>query len=243
MKSLKPDIIGFKCDLSLYTEQTPLCRFHTSLLIFSTLLLCLVGCESPPFPSGSFLEGAFPSTEVEEASKSSDSDDEEPMPAIFGEGTPGLSVQSKKANQPLEAACVIASSHGNLRHGPYKRWHKDRKTLSETSTFQGGIRHGDYVLYYDNGQKKESGKYRFGLRHGKYKTWHRNGESHIMGERVDGELNGEFTITSDNGKSIQKGWYFVGMRHGPWTNKYIPLRGEETTIRSYFHYGQIADEL
>ena len=182
----------------------------TSLTLL--LLVCLVGCDSSPCPSGQTLEGAFPNAEA----------------------------LKENPYRSFDAACVLPGPHGTLRHGFYKKWYPGGKLLKAEYTYEGGIKHGEYTLYYPSGNKKEAGSYLYGIKNGKYAAWHRNGLIHIEGEYADGQKNGDFAIYSDNGKMIKKGPYFIGVKHGKWTNEYIPLRGESVTIKSFYHYGQIA---
>lgn len=173
----------------------------------------LIGCEPPPpCPSDSQLQGELPPTE--EA---------------------GL---RKVAGKVFEGACVIPGPHGPLMHGFSKVWYRGGRVLQSHYTYEGGVKNGEYMLYYPDGKLRESGNYRFGLQHGRYKTFHRNGKPHIEGEFQDGKKSGDFTIYSNNGMHVQKGPYFLGMRHGLWEDTYLPLSGEKLILSSHYHYGR-----
>ena len=186
-------------------------------MTFSFLCCCLslVACDSSPCPEGRTLEGQLPNEKA----------------------------LTENPYRSFEAACVIPGTHGNLRHGFHKKWYPAGKLLKSVYQYEGGIKHGEYTLYYADGKPKEEGSYRFGIMHGKYTTWYRNGNVHIEGEYADGQKNGDFAIYSDNGKVIKKGPYFIGMKHGKWTSEYIPLKGETVMIRSFYHYGDLASSM
>ena len=183
--------------------------------LFFLFGLSLIGCESAPCPHGTVLDGFVPSS--------------------FKEG--------EVAPPVFEGACVIESGWGKVRHGLYRKWSDHGRTLRAQYQYEGGLRQGEYKIFYEDGSFREEGSYIFDLRHGRYVSRHRNGNLHVEGKYADGKRQGDFTIYSDNGKNIQKGPYFIGQKHGKWSSAYIPLRGETVTIYSFFHYGQIATEL
>lgn len=187
-------------------------RLIATISVFSLSLL--VGCEpSPPCPNDTELEGEIPPSDEAELAK----------------------VQYKS----FEAACVVPGASGTLRHGFFKSWYRGGRTLKSQYTYEGGVKNGEYRLYYVDGKLRESGSYRFGIKHGKYQSFHRNGKVHIEGEYQDGKKSGDFAIYSSNGTHVQKGPYFLGMKHGKWTNDYTALSGQKISLLSFYHYGKL----
>jgi hypothetical protein len=193
---------------------------NTSLaLIALALSLLSVACsEAPPCPSGSFLQGEAPTPKL--------------LKSLIEKGEHRAS---------YESVCMIPGPHGPLMHGVYQAWYGDGKTLRASITYEGGVKHGEYKLYYESGQLKEEGSYQYGLKQGRFSTYHRNGNLHVEGTYVDNKRSGDFTITSDNEMNIQKGPYFMGYKHGNWTSEYVPLKGESVTLKAFYHYGVVVN--
>jgi len=53
---------------------------------------------------------------------------------------------------------------------------------------------GKYVKYYENGQKKEEGKYRDGKSNGFLISWFENGQKEVEGNSKNGKLDGHVTF-------------------------------------------------
>ena len=190
------------------------CINYTSLLVLACLSITLIlACEPPPpCPSKTELEGEFPPERESELEKSK--------------------------YKSFAASCVIPGSHGPLRHGFYKVWYRGGRVLKSQHTYEGGVRNGEYQLFFADGTLREKGTYRFGIKHGRYQSYHRNGKVHIEGEYQDGKKSGDFAIYSSNGTHVQKGPYFIDMKHGKWTSEYVSLNGRKITFLSIYHYGQ-----
>lgn len=196
-------------------EKTSTKFFDSFSLLFLACfsMISALACEPPPpCPSKTELEGELPPEKESELKK----------------------VQYKS----FEASCVIPGSHGDIRHGFHKVWYRGGRTLKSQHTYEGGIRNGEYQLYFADGTIREKGAYRFGIKHGKYQSFHRNGKIHIEGEYQDGKKSGDFTIYSSNGTHIQKGPYVLDMKHGKWTSEYVSLNGRKITFGSIYHYGR-----
>ena len=201
--------------LSLYRLRKPVSSrgLRLPLALCGLIISGLVtGCDpAPPCPEGTTLEGEIPPSDEAQLAQ----------------------VKRKK----FRGACVIQSSHGTLRHGFDKSWYRGGLVLKSHHTYEGGVRHGEYQLFYPDGTLREKGSYRFGLKHGRYASFHENGNVHVEGMYEDGRRAGDFTITSNNGMHIQKGPYFLNRRHGKWTSTYIPLNGNKITQLFQYHEG------
>lgn len=178
-----------------------------------SLTLWACGDPPPPCPEEHKLEGELPPTDEVEL--------------------------AKRARDRFDAACTIPGPHGRLRDGFHKTWFRGGKVLKSHYTYLGGIRHGEYKLYYVSGVLRESGEYRFGLKHGRFKTFHSNGKPHLEGLYQDGRKSGDFTITSDNSMHIEKGPFFLDQRHGKWTDTFVSLNGVKQTRLVFYHEGRV----
>ena len=205
---------------ALISTRTILTRISLSgltrfpLIMFVVIAsLGMLACDPPPpCPSGTELLGELPPKEE--------------------------AALNEVAGKRFKGACVISGAKGPLRHGFEKTWYRGGRIIKSHYTYEGGVRHGEYSLYFPDGVLRETGSYRFGLKHGKYKTFHRNGKPHIEGEYQDDKKDGDFVVYSNNGMHIQKGPYFLDVKHGLWRDTYTPLEGKEITLVSNYHYGR-----
>lgn len=189
---------------------------HRSALFISLVFgisLLSGGCEPPPpCPENHELEGELPPSDED-----------------------GL---AQASHQTFRGACVIQGPHGTLRDGLDQEWYRGGRVLKSSYTYEGGIRHGEYQLYYPDSTLQERGEYRFGLRHGRYAQFHPNGEPHVEGMYEDGRKSGDFSVYSDNGMHVQKGPYFLDKKHGKWTSTFSSLSGNKITQVFFYHEGQ-----
>jgi antitoxin component YwqK of YwqJK toxin-antitoxin module len=78
-------------------------------------------------------------------------------------------------------------------------------------------KHGQWTVWYENGQQKLVGNYEFDQPVNKFVWWHPNGQKALEGEYQGGKKSGIWTWWHDNGlKSIQ-GEYIDGHPLGSWT--------------------------
>ena len=68
----------------------------------------------------------------------------------------------------------------------------------------GGISHGPYLAWFDDGQKKTEGSFRNGNAHGKWKHWHQTGAVRTEGEYKDGEKVGEWPEFNPEGRPLNE---------------------------------------
>ena len=89
-------------------------------------------------------------------------------------------------------------------------------TLATYSTEGEHLKHGPYVVYYENGQVKLRGAHERGVASGLFESWHANGEKAVAG------------------------WYENGAQHGKWS--WWHPNGMRQSIATY-DQGKVADEV
>ena len=78
--------------------------------------------------------------------------------------------------------------------------------LPSTDTLM-GILHGNWISFYDNGNKLDSGKYINGKRNGLWKSWYQNGETEAEGYLKSDSLEKEWIWYRQNGNLSTKEFY------------------------------------
>ena len=121
----------------------------------------------------------------------------------FLNGFPDGSQKTWYANGTIR---LHANYSGGLRHGEFSTWHENGK-LKEKSNYLNGKLDGFVVLHYPDGRAKETASYRNGRRHGMLKRFH------------------------DNGVLMNQWVFNSGKYHGPWLSFY--RTGEKKTRRRY----------
>jgi antitoxin component YwqK of YwqJK toxin-antitoxin module len=78
-------------------------------------------------------------------------------------------------------------------------------------------RHGPFLAWHQNGQKKLEGRYEDDRPTGKFVWWYENGQKAIEGEYTDGRQTGTWVWWHDNGQKALQGDYQAGAEIGKWT--------------------------
>ncbi|MCA9199308.1 MAG: hypothetical protein KDA87_17300 [Planctomycetales bacterium] len=138
-------------------------------------------------------------------------------------GTPVTEVEYKDGRR-LEKTQESYSS-GQTR---YEGWTlRARLVLKEPDDWEQGTlaqytregkdqRHGDWVAWFDNGQKKLAGSYEFDQPHGKFTWWHENGQKSLDAEYQVGKKSGLWTWWHKNGMKSIQGEYIADAPAGQW---------------------------
>ncbi len=84
----------------------------------------------------------------------------------------------------LEAWC---ERDGGVRHGPYRAWHDDG-AKSVAGQYQDGQRDGDWAEWHVNGQRKNELSYRAGKPDGRFTEWDESGDVTSRGVYENGRL-------------------------------------------------------
>jgi antitoxin component YwqK of YwqJK toxin-antitoxin module len=95
------------------------------------------------------------------------------------------------------------------------------------------IKVGDWVYFYENGNKEKQGSYAQGKRHGAWTFWLSDGSSPWIAiyENGEGPRNGMFVDRYDNGQKRREGTSKNGNNEGSWT--YWHKNGQKSNQGAY----------
>jgi len=77
-------------------------------------------------------------------------------------------------------------------------------------------KHGEWIVYWNNGQLHYKGEYINGKHHGDWVWYHINGQLYSKGEYINGEQHGDCVMYFSDGQLRFKGSYNNGKRVGMW---------------------------
>ncbi len=80
--------------------------------------------------------------------------------------------------------------------------------------YKQGVKHGEWIAWYGNGQKFSEKHYVDGKLHGWQKMWHSNGRIHGRAYFEKGIPQGEFIMMDAHGNLMKKATYIDGQRQG-----------------------------
>lgn len=117
-------------------------------------------------------------------------------------------------NQQVKAETQYLSAQQVLK--TKDDWWEAVPAVYETSGKR--VKHGPFVEYWPNGQKKAQGQFDEGRLSGQYASWYENGQRESRGEYVAGNATGPWTWWHDNGMRRAEGSYDSGTPDGSWTS-------------------------
>ena len=94
--------------------------------------------------------------------------------------------------------------------------------------------HGDFVSYFKNGQKNETGAYVFGVKTGEWIYRHKSGYPRSAGSYDEqGEQTGPWKSWFENGRVDSEGEFVNDEKHGTWT--YYHRNSQVSSFEKYEH--------
>ena len=81
-----------------------------------------------------------------------------------------------------------------------------------------GVRHGEFIIYYENGNFEIKGQMEYGKNVGKWQYFYESGELESEGNYVNDKPEGKWVWYSLSGNVIEEGDYKQGRRVGLWRN-------------------------
>ena len=73
--------------------------------------------------------------------------------------------------------------------------------------YKNELEHGDWIEYYENGQKKAISRYKNGLQHGKWEQYYENGRRRSVKEWKNGQKHGTWFWYKSNGSEEKRKSY------------------------------------
>ena len=95
---------------------------------------------------------------------------------------------------------VAAAAAGpDQKHGVWIEWYRNGNKKAE-GQYDHDVAIGKFTWWYENGQTQAEGEYEAGLKTGTWITWHPNGLKESLGEFKAGKLVGKWLHWSADGK-------------------------------------------
>ena len=111
----------------------------------------------------------------------------------------------------FEQWCV----RGGMRHGPWVQWYENGITRV-MARFRGDRLHGPWQTFYIGGYPAGQGAYREGKLHGAFQLWHTNGALGERGRYHNNRRQGAWTFYNLSGKPEQRGRFEKDRLEGAW---------------------------
>ncbi|MCB0325697.1 MAG: toxin-antitoxin system YwqK family antitoxin [Bdellovibrionales bacterium] len=112
--------------------------------------------------------------------------------------------------------CAATSKDGKeLRHGEYRRWHKNGN-LRQVASYKFGKFDGAVESFYPGGARKELVTYAEGVRHGPWQQWNKDGSQKVSGFFQEGRKHGAFVWFSRGGRLKERGFFEQDVKSGEW---------------------------
>ena len=89
-------------------------------------------------------------------------------------------------------------------------------TGKNQGSFIGGLRHGVWVHFHDNGEVKSQGGFKSGLKHGSWIGFYENGQLFYKGHYVEGKKDGLWVSYYDDATLFYQGNFEDGRENGLW---------------------------
>jgi hypothetical protein len=109
--------------------------------------------------------------------------------------------------QRREVRCILTGS--GKRHGPFQTWYNNGNLKLE-GTYRYGLPQGSWTYYYPNAQKRMEGSWRFGKTHGPWMYWHPSGSRESTGRFLGGKRDGRWTYWDEAGEVRFEGTWTDG---------------------------------
>jgi hypothetical protein len=106
-----------------------------------------------------------------------------------------------------EERCILTGS--SKRHGPFQAWY-DNGNLKREGNYRYGLPQGSWTYYYPNARKRMEGSWRFGKTHGPWLYWHHNGSRESTGRFLGGKREGRWIYWDEAGEVRFEGTWTDG---------------------------------
>jgi antitoxin component YwqK of YwqJK toxin-antitoxin module len=96
--------------------------------------------------------------------------------------------------------------------------HYENGTIKMESSFKKGMKHGEFRVYFNNGQLNEIRYYRKNVMSGHWITWNEKGIRVGEAGYKNGLKHGKWLVWSDEGNLLYEMYYSKGIKRGTWKN-------------------------
>ena len=128
-------------------------------------------------------------------------------------------------------------SEDNVTGIIYRMYGKKKVTIGQ---MKDGIKEGEWIDWYENGQKSFEKTYKYGKIDGLTIGWYQNGQKKEEGSFKDGKKDGLDTFWFENGQKKWSGYYTDGKKDGLWISWY---KNGQKDSEGYFKDGKEIDKM
>lgn len=133
-------------------------------------------------------------------------------------------------NEVIIASVIPCSVRNPLTDRNYY-WSRGNQINKTQGGFSGKLLNGDYNVFYENKNLKESGIYKKGLKSGTWKYWNPEGRLTNKTNFKDGFKHGLEATYDSLGNVKEKIMYFYGQYHG----ERVKFLGDSVDVKYYKH--------
>jgi len=121
-------------------------------------------------------------------------------------------------DNPVNAKKSEGRHQRNKAEDKWTYWHPDGKTVSQTTHYRRGVKHGSSRTFFASGRKKVVTHYKDGNHHGLYTSYHDNAANNIRsrGQHEYNRATGLWSYWHANGRKSSSGYYRHGEKTGLW---------------------------
>ena len=87
----------------------------------------------------------------------------------------------------------------------------------DRGSFKEGLRHGEWISFYENGQVKNRGRYLAGQKEGLWSGYYRSGQLFYRGAYKANQKDGSWVSYYEDDTLFYQGAYLLGKETGEWT--------------------------
>lgn len=115
------------------------------------------------------------------------------------------------SSDPMKQWCVV----GGFKHGPYMAWY-DNGNRKESGSYAEGKLDGLWTEWFEDGVTHRSGFYKAGRKHGSWTTYGLTGNTESKGDFLNGREVGIWTFYHETGNRSAEGTFVNGIKDGKW---------------------------
>ncbi|MEM6929713.1 MAG: hypothetical protein AAF602_22430 [Myxococcota bacterium] len=133
------------------------------------------------------------------------------------DGTPRLACPegTQQQSATTESGEEYWCARGGIMHGPFLSFHENGERAA-SGTWIDNQRSGQWTWWYPNAQTKQKGKYDRGKQIGSWQWWHDNGKRQMEGDFLLGRKQGQWTTFFASGHRESQGMYHNDQMNEIW---------------------------
>lgn len=190
------------------------CMWHTLVVLGSMLLLLGCGNDRDPALDDPTMDSEEQRAQVEEVTVHQTAD------ALSEAGLVDIHALPRGSEWREFSHSQGGRSYGYICDDrPVGYWHythANGRIAMRGAYLYGGLQHGPWETYWENGRPRARGSYLRGKHDGEWRFWHDNGRRAAVGRYSDGQRMGQWRSWWRSGRRQSHGSYIDNQRSGRW---------------------------